>query len=242
MKALLLAGGRGNRINELSSVRNKCMINIDGRPVIEYALKHAADAGVEEIVLVVGYKAEEIINSVGNKYKDTPVKYVIQWEQKGLVHAMECARETIAGSDFILFLGDELMVNPRHRRMIEEFSNNNGGVFALCGVLWVDNTDMIRRTYTMIKDESGRIYRLVEKPRNPLNNFMGTGSCVFKNEIFDYAAVTPIHHQRKEKELPDLIQCAIDDGKTVKSFVVCDRYANINSFVDLNEAEDFFLK
>ncbi|MEO5361815.1 MAG: sugar phosphate nucleotidyltransferase [Nitrospirota bacterium] len=237
MKALVLAGGRGNRINELSSARNKCMISIGGRPVLDYALERTVNAKVSEIVLVVGYKAEEIINSVGNKYRDTPVKYVIQWEQKGLVHAMECARDTIAGSDFILFLGDELMVNPRHRQMIEEF--NQAGVFALCGVLWVEDTELIKRTYTMIKDESGRIYRLVEKPRNPLNNFMGTGSCVFKNEIFDYAAVTPIHHQRKEKELPDLIQCAIDDGKTVKSFVVCDKYANINSFIDLSEAEGF---
>ncbi|MBF0486976.1 MAG: nucleotidyltransferase family protein [Nitrospirae bacterium] len=237
MKALILAGGRGNRINELSSVRNKCMINIDGRHVLEHVLERAASTEIEEIVLVVGYKAEEIINAFGTKYKDTPVKYVIQWEQKGLVHAMECAKDTIAGADFILFLGDELMVNARHRQMIDEF--NKGGVFALCGVLWVDNTDLIKRTYTMIKDENNRIYRLVEKPRNPLNNFMGTGSCVFKNEIFDYAAVTPIHHQRKEKELPDLIQCAIDDGKTVKSFDICDRYANINSFVDLSEAEGF---
>ncbi|MBF0318699.1 MAG: nucleotidyltransferase family protein [Nitrospirae bacterium] len=237
MKALLLAGGRGNRINELSAAHNKCMINIGGRPVIEYALERAVDTEVDEIVLVVGYKAEEIINAYGNIYKGTPIKYVIQWEQKGLVHAMECARDTIAGEDFLLLLGDELMVNPRHRQMIEEF--NSSGVFGVCGILWVENTDLIKRTYTMIKDGTGRIYRLVEKPRTPLNNYMGTGSCVFKNEIFEYAAVTPIHHQRKEKELPDLIQCAIDDGKTVKSFDICDRYANINSFVDLSEAEGF---
>ncbi|MCG6553169.1 MAG: nucleotidyltransferase family protein [Candidatus Magnetominusculus sp. LBB02] len=239
MKALVLAGGRGNRINELSSERNKCMINLGGIPVLEYSLRRAAEAGVEEIVIVVGYRAEEIINTFGNRYMDKPVKYVIQWEQKGLVHAMECAKETIAGSDFVLFLGDELMVNPRHRQMLDEF--NADGVFALCGVLWVDNAELIKRTYTMIKDDERRIYRLVEKPRHPLNNFMGTGSCVFKNEIFDYAAVTPIHHQRKEKELPDLIQCAIDDGKTVKSFEICDQYANINSFDDFSEAEGFIV-
>jgi dTDP-glucose pyrophosphorylase len=52
--------------------------------------------------------------------------------------------------------------------------------------------------------------------------------------------VTPIHHQRQEKELPDLIQCAIDDGKLVKSFFVCDKYANINSTDDIEFAESFF--
>ncbi|MBF0517983.1 MAG: NTP transferase domain-containing protein, partial [Nitrospirae bacterium] len=147
------------------ATRNKCMIAIDGRPVLKHTLERAVNAGVDEVVLVVGYKAEEIINAIGNRYAETPVKYVIQWEQKGLVHAMECAAQTIAGSDFILFLGDELMVNPRHRQQIEEFSR--GGVIALCGVLWVDNTELIKRTYTMIQDDNGRIYRLVEKPRNP---------------------------------------------------------------------------
>ena len=72
---------------------------------------------------------------------------------------------------------------------------------------------------------------------------MGTGDCVFRNGIFNYIDVTPIHHEREEKELPDLIQCAIDDGgKTVKSFMICDRYSNINSEDDIQMAEDILYK
>ena len=58
---------------------------------------------------------------------------------------------------------------------------------------------------------------------------MGTGDCIFKNEIFNYIEFTPIHYERKEKEFPDLIQSAIDDGKIVKTFIICDQYTNINS-------------
>ena len=69
---------------------------------------------------------------------------------------------------------------------------------------------------------------------------MGTGDCIFRNQIFQYIEYTPIHYERKEKELPDFIQCAIDDGNPVKSFIICDRYANTNTKEDIEIAESFF--
>jgi dTDP-glucose pyrophosphorylase len=238
MKALILAGGRGKRLDEISIPRNKCMTEVNGKPIVEYSLDCVSNTDIDEVIIVVGYRAEEIINTYGNRYKHKKLKYVIQWEQKGLVHAIECAKDAVESDDFMLLLGDEVLINPRHQAMLDEF--RRGNVFALCGVLRVEEKDLIKRTYTLIHDSNNVIYRLVEKPRNPLNNFMGTGDCVFRNEIFDYVEITPIHHERKEKELPDLVQCAIDEGKTVKSFIICDRYTNINSKEDIAIAEGFF--
>lgn len=231
MKALILAAGRGKRLDELSKNRNKCMIEVHGRPVIEYSLDNAASTEIDEILLVVGYRAEEIINHYGISYKGKRIRYVLQWEQKGLVHAMECAAEALAGEDFMLLLGDEIMLNPRHTELIASYKSCKA--FAVCGVLVVEDSELIRRTYTLIQDDNRIIHRLVEKPRKPFNNIMGTGDCVFSNKIIEYIPVTPIHHERHEKELPDLIQCAIDDGNIVTSFEICDRYANINSHDDI---------
>ncbi len=86
----------------------------------------------------------------------------------------------------------------------------------------------MRKTYAILEDEGGRILRLVEKPRKPLNRFQGTGNILLSNGILDYIANTPINQSRREKELPDLIQCAIDDGHIVKSFPVGGRYVNVN--------------
>lgn len=62
LKALILAGGRGSRVNEISEERNKCMIPLQGKPLIEYNLLRLAGLDViDEIVIVVGYKAEDII-------------------------------------------------------------------------------------------------------------------------------------------------------------------------------------
>jgi len=240
MKALILAGGRGNRLNELSAEQNKCMIKVRGRHLIEYNLDCAIDVNVDEIVIVVGYKAEAIINFLGNNYRGKTIKYVIQSEQRGLVHAIECARKTIDGADFFLMLGDEMLYNPRHQDMIEIFRSKRG-IFGMCGIVTVADRSQIKKTYTLIQGPDQDIYRLIEKPRHPLNEYQGTGHCVFRNSIYDYIQYTPIHHERNEKELPDLIQCAIDDAMTIKAFMICDKYTNVNTHEDIRLAESFFV-
>jgi|LGOV01.1.fsa_nt_gb dTDP-glucose pyrophosphorylase len=236
MKALILAGGRGSRLQTLTENTNKPMHQFKGHHLIEYSLESARRAGVNEIVIVVSYKAELIINRFGNNFKGTPVKYVIQWKRQGLVHAIECSEPVIDGSDFILFLADEVLVDPRHAEMAEYFRYQS--VFALCGTVWVEDTAQIKKTYAVIYNEqNNQIYRLIEKPRKPLNNLMGTGNCIFKNAIFEHIPETPINQRRGEKELPDLIQCAIDGGKLVKFFDIGGKYININTLDDVEGLE-----
>jgi dTDP-glucose pyrophosphorylase len=235
MKALILAGGRGKRLGNVTDSINKCMLNLAGKPILEHNIERAADIQqIEEIVIVVGHRAEDIINRYGIRYKDKKIKYVIQWEQKGLVHAIECAKDAIGKDDFFLLLGDEVLVNSRHREMFKKFAEED--LFGICGVLFQKDKSKIGRTYTVLTDDNGRIFRLIEKPKKALNNWQGTGHCVFKNEILHYIERTPIHPERGEKELPDLIQCSVDDGQVVKIFDICDQYFNINSEEDLEEA------
>ena len=238
MKALILAGGRGNRINEFSENQNKCMMPFRGKPLIQHTLERIAETDLSEIIIVVGYKAEDIINHYGISFRDKRIRYVIQGEQKGLVHAIECAGNLMEGEDFMLMLGDEVMANARGKEMLKLFQSDSS-LFGICGILQVEDREQIRRTYALVKDEQNRIFRLIEKPSKPFNDFQGTGNCIFRNQILDYIETTPIHHERNEKELPDLIQCCIDEGHIVKAFPVCDQYVNINSFEDLMMAERF---
>ncbi len=238
MKALVLAGGRGKRLGDACEKQNKCMLKVAGKPLIEYSLECAIQVNMTEIVIVVGYRAEEIINTYGNAYKEMPVKYVIQQEQSGLVHAIECCKDTIGESEFMLMLGDEVLVNPRHSEMIKRYREDN--IFGICGIVDVKDKNLISKTYAVIQGADQKIVRLIEKPENPSNNWMGTGNCIFKNEIFLYINKTPINQKRGEKELPDLIQCAIDDGQFVKSFNICNNYVNINSSMELKEATSYF--
>jgi dTDP-glucose pyrophosphorylase len=240
MKALVLAGGRGSRLESITVSINKCMLALAGRPLIEHSLANALAAGAEEIIIVVGHLAEQIINVFGNCYEGVPVKYVIQWEQRGLVHAVECARDTIDGADFMLFLADEVFVDPRHAEMIDLFERDQ--LVVLCGTIVVEDRSQISKTYSIITGPNDEIHRLIEKPANPMNDIMGTGNCVFANRIFDYIDATPINQKRNEKELPDLIQCAIDDGQPVKSFNVGRMYVNVNTPNEIARAEKAVLQ
>jgi dTDP-glucose pyrophosphorylase len=236
MNALILAGGRGKRLGENAGAHNKCMLRLFGKPLVQYSLEHAVGAGVSQIVMVVGYRAEEIINAFGTRFAGVRIRYVIQNDAQGVVHAIECSREALGQSEFMLFLADEILRNPRHPEMIAKFYTE--GLFGICGVVRESDVNEIRKTYAVIQDEQeGRVYRLIEKPRRPLNNIRGTGNCVFRPEIFDYLELTPINQSRGEKELPDLIQCAIDDGHTVKSFEIAEEYININAAEDIERAE-----
>lgn len=234
MKAVILAGGRGKRLANTIGCTNKCMLNLNNRPVIEYNLERALECDVEEIIIVVGYCAEDIINRYGTEYKDTKIRYVIQWEQKGLVHAIEMCRSALEGRNFILLLGDEVLINSRMRDMIEVFEKESPFVF--CGVLHQKDRKKIGKTYTVFTGDSGRVFRLIEKPKMVVSDIQGTGHCIFNNDILSYIERTPIHPERGERELPDLIQCAVDDDKLVKIFDLCDEYTNINEKEDLADA------
>jgi NDP-sugar pyrophosphorylase family protein len=224
-------------MEELSADQNKCMLKLRGKRLIEYSLDNAASLEeVNEIVVVVGYRAESIINCYGTQYGAKRVCYVIQREQRGLVHAMESARPHFEQDDLLLFLADEVIIAGRHREMIRFFEES--GLFCVCGVHPQPDLEMIKRTYSLICGPDNRIYRLIEKPRKPFTPVMGTGNMVFRKEIFNYLDVTPINTNRGEKELPDLIQCAIDDGEKVHMFEICGEYVNVNSPEEWRIAEN----
>ena len=137
-------------------------------------------------------------------------------------------------------LGDEIMTNVDLNGMIKEFRRKD--LFTICGVVYESDKSSIKRTYSLMTNKEGRIFRLVEKPRFPINNLKGTGHCIFKNEILDYIDKTPINAYRKQKELVDMIQCAIDDGKEVRAYKIADEYTNVNTYEELNVAKDMIKK
>jgi len=203
------------------------MALINGKCVIDASLDNAA-AYTDEIIVVVGYYGDQIRRHIGNRWRGKPVRYVFQEEQKGLLDAMKCAQSQIDGSEFILFLGDEILIRPNHFLMIDSFYRNRA--FAVCGLVYEENKDRIKKTYCVHMNEK-LINKLEEKPSRPETNWMGTGNCIFNSHFFDY-----IHQldDGSNKSFPDVLQMAIDNGEKVYGTVLCEKYFNINT------KEDYF--
>jgi len=228
VKSLILAGGRGSRALEISSNNNKCMARVSGKCIIDASLDNAATY-TDEIIIVIGYYGEQIRKHVGNRWKGVPVKYVFQETQKGLLDAMKYAESQIGESDFLLFLGDEILINSNHALMIDIYYQSNA--FAVCGLVYEPNKERIKKTYC-VHIHDGLINKLEEKPLQPETCWMGTGNCVFNSRIFEYINRLGAS---SDKSFPDILQAAINDGEKVYGTILCEKYFNINTKEDYLE-------
>ena len=246
MKALILAGGRGKRLENWTENKNKSMMELWGKHILEYNLDHAVEAGVNEIVLVVCYKKQDVMKAFGKQYKGVKITYVDEGfkegelGRKGLVDAIETAKEAIGNSDFILMLSDEIIIDAKIREMLRRFREKD--LFAICGIVPEQDAGSIGKTYTAMVNEKKRAFRLIEKPKVKINNIKGTGHCVFKNDILSYIERTPVNAFRNQKEMVDMIQVAIDDGKNVEMFPISDKYINVNTKEDFDLAKELIRK
>lgn len=236
MHALVLAAGKGQRLEDATLRQNKCMLEYRSRPILEHILERLSSLYfVDDIVLVVGHCAEAIIDHFGNRYDGKRIRYVIQREQRGLVHAIECARDRLTGPEFLLHLGDEIMTAPRYEEFYDWYRDRQ--LHACLGAVRVADRERIKNTYTFLYDESRRVARLIEKPVLPLNDLMGTGNVIFGSQVFEYIDLTMPNPIRGEKELPELLQTMIDHGRTVGFFELCEQYANVNTALDVTLLE-----
>ncbi len=152
MKTLILAAGRGKRLGGLSDDKNKCMLPVRDKPLIEYSLDCAIQIDSSEIIIVIGYKGNEIVKHYGPSYRGRRIVYVEQNEQHGLVHAIECAKGAIGSEDFMLMLGDELMINPQHNNMMAIFETQR--LFGICGIVKVNDISFTKTLWNMRNCES----------------------------------------------------------------------------------------
>ena len=238
MKALVLTAGNGTRFaKESQKSIHKCLAEINGKRIVDFSLDVAVKLGLEEIVMVVGHLAEAIMQTCGASYQGIPIKYALQVEQRGLVHAMTRGQEALKGSDFCLFLGDEVFIQADHTGMLHTFYTQDA--FLTCGIVLTDNLELIRKNYSVAFDElSQHVLCITEKPSEPFNTFIGTGSCVFRHEIFDYVHTMPNDPRTGNKELAGLVQCAIDDQRRVLCYNLrALHYTNINTYKDLLRLE-----
>ena len=105
MKAVVLAAGQGTRLRPVTNCCQKAMLPLNGRPLLEYTLANLAGV-VEEAVVVVGYREEDISGYFGDRYGGLPVRYVRQTGPAGTAAALLAARSLVPDSRLLVVLGD----------------------------------------------------------------------------------------------------------------------------------------
>ena len=231
MKAVILAGGKGKRINSVTRGENKCLLRIGDKTIIEYNVDNISKIDeISEIIIVVGYKSYDVMSTIGNHHNRKRISYCIQREQKGLINALEAARYAVGEDDFILILGDEFIINNNYTMAIESFHKKKYDY--MIGIIEVDDINLVKKTYTIKIDQNNNIQGFIEKPIVPFNNIMGTGNIILRGGLLKYIEETPINPIRGEKELVDFLRIILEKNRNISTFRVGDYYININTKED----------
>src|SRR5437588_9242007 len=122
MKAIILAAGKGTRMKKLTNEVPKPMLKVQGRPILEHILKGIVAAGILEVFIVTGFRAEVIERHFGDGSKwHARLAYGRQLVQDGTGKAPELAKDFTGDSPFLLTYGDILVPPETYPQMIRRF-------------------------------------------------------------------------------------------------------------------------
>ena len=107
MKGLILSAGMGTRLNPLTLTRPKCLVNVAGRPMMEYQLDSLKKAGIQDCTIVVGYMAESVRSYFGSSYRGISLSYVENkiYDKTNNLYSLWLAKDEFY-DDMLLLEGD----------------------------------------------------------------------------------------------------------------------------------------
>lgn len=183
---------------------------ICNKPLIQYWVERFRDLGIEEIYIVIGHLGHELVQLLGNGQSlGVKIHYVEQTQISGIASALG-QLEPHLSTRFLMVLGDIFLQADDLTVMMDMMDERDAG--AILAVKQETDPAAIRRNFTVQSDDTGRVRRVIEKPRHVATNIKGCGLYLFDLSIFDAIRRTPRTAMRDEYEITDSIQILVEDG------------------------------
>jgi len=241
-KALILAAGLGTRMLPATKAIPKEMLPIVDRPLIQYAVEEAAEAGIEHIIFVIAEGKEAIVEHFGSETRadayvlekgdpalreqvQRPAKlarydFAMQDEPLGIAHAVACARQFLEGEPFALIFPDDLILARRSivSQLVDAYNQCGGSVIAVHDVPREDIPQ-----YGIVDPVDGanpaRLRRVVEKPAiaDAPSTLGIVGRYILSPTIFEHIDRTP-PGKNGELQITDALMSQIAAGEPVCGF------------------------
>ena len=177
MKVAILAGGLGKRLRPLTADRPKALVEVCGRPIVEWQIELLKRRGFREFVILAGYRWERLVQHLGSgKNLGVKISYVVEDEPLGTGGAIKNA-EHVLRDDMFLVLNGDVITDLDPTKLIEIVTEDHKSV---AGIALVP----MRSPYGVVKVSNGYVEEFVEKPR--LDYWINAGVYVMKPEIFRY--------------------------------------------------------
>ncbi len=204
MKAVILAAGEGLRCRPLTLTRSKVMLPVADKPILEHVISSLEQNDVKDILLIVGYEKERIMNY----FKDgvdfgVNIRYVEQKTQLGTAHAIEQAKNELAGEHEFLALNGDNFIEPK---VISDLIKSKCGDATILAI----QTEHVSG-YGVLRAEGQKVLEIQENPVSEVSHLVNTGIYYFSSKVFDYIGDTPLS-PKGEYAITDTLQKMIESG------------------------------
>jgi glucose-1-phosphate thymidylyltransferase len=231
MKGVILHGGHGTRLRPLTHTGPKQLIPVANKPISQYVLEDLRNAGVRDIAIIVGDIMPEKVRDYygdGSKF-GVKIMYVDQEKPAGIAHAVGLTENFIKENPFVVYLGDNLLKGGISK-IAEEFQQKKYDAMIL-----LSKVEHPQQFGVAEFDKKGKLFRLVEKPKEPPSNYALTGIYFFTPVIFKMIKkLKP--SWRGELEITEAIQLLLEEGYNVGYRIVEGWWKDTGTTEDILEA------
>ncbi len=235
VNSLILSAGKGTRMkSELPKVVQK----VAGVEMINMVLKSLTDAGIDNNILVVGYKKEEVLNRIDSSFN---TDYVEQVEQLGTGHAVKIAKDKLGAlkGTTVITCGDTPLVTSNTFKQLIDFHQENKNDLTILTATIEDPTNYGR----IVRDENNLVKSIVEQKDADAETLkikeINSGIYCFNNELL-FKHVDEIGNDNAQGEyyLPDLVEIFNNNNYKVSGYVTEDleETYGVNDLVALSNA------
>lgn len=237
MKAIILSAGQGKRLLPLTEHKPKCLVEINGKTILEWQLQNLLKAGVRSFTIVTGFKSILIENLILNKYKDFDIDCIYNPFYTVSDNLASCwlAREKFY-DDFLIVNGDDLFEVALINKLIK--SRNAPITVAVNIKETYDQEDM----KVLYNRENGRLLRVGKDIECNKANGEAIGIHLFRNRGVSFFRRKVEDLMREEAALKMWYLSAINSLVNETEILVCDitgyRWSEIDFIQDLQKAND----
>jgi glucose-1-phosphate thymidylyltransferase len=216
LRGVILAGGKGTRLGELTKVTNKHLLPVGPYPMVYHPLKKLVGAGIRDVLLVSGTEhMGDFVELLGSgKDHDCRLTYRVQDEAGGIAQALGLAELYCYGVRSLVILGDNIFLDPLEPLLKQANQSPNCAWVALKQV-----HDPKRYGVAELKGE--RIISIEEKPKRPKSDYAVAGIYLYPQDVFDVIR-TLRPSSRGELEITDVNRHYLEQGRL--GYTILDGY------------------
>ena len=122
MQGLILAAGMGKRLGERTADRTKCMVEFNGRTLLERMLDQLERSGIRRTTIVVGYQAESLREKIGDSFREMEIRYIHNpiFDKTNNIYSLYLAKETLLEDETILLESDLVFEDAVLERLLDD--------------------------------------------------------------------------------------------------------------------------